>query len=159
MNEYIDKFCELWPVRELGDREEALWDELEELNKLKTHSPDSDAFSALRGAYYLERGVELFRISLKILGLCNVDSGQIEKKELPILELYLNEQEDILVNALKEIGFPFADENLIWSFYGRFHPEADGAYFFWTEFARLWEKMTGRKITANMMATQTLSSR
>ena len=149
-NEYLRKFSELWPVERLGDREEALWDELDALIKLKKEYPDAEAFNEKNGIYFLERGVELFRVSLKIIGLCNVDSGRISEKEVPILKLYLDEQEEILVNNLKEIGFSYTDENLLWELYGHFHPEADGAVFFWNEFAKLWLKLTGRKICPDL---------
>ena len=144
MNEYIKDFCMYWPVRELGDREELLWDELDALKFEKTRWPEPT------GMYYLERGVELFRISLKILGLCNVDIGTISEKEQPILKLYLDEQEKDLVKKVQDAGLPFPDENLYWDFYRRNHPEYEGAFFFWTEFAKLWKMLTGKKINPDI---------
>ena len=148
-------FCMLWPVRDMGDREEYLWKELASLRRLKRIAPvcAEQIISEITGAYLIVRGLESFGIELysrKLFKVENKHQFLLCENESPETAAYLNAQETRLVEAVRKLGITFTEEDYLWQFYRFNHPNLDNSLYFWREFGKLWMQLTGRKLRPDL---------
>lgn len=148
-------FLTLWPVRKLGEREEYLWQELASLERLKRTSPTcaGQIITEMTGAYLLVRGLETFFDELFRRKLYKVEKGReilLREDESPETAAYLNYQEVRLIEAIRQLGLAFAQEDYLWQFYRFNHPNLDNSFYFWREFGKLWKQLAGRELRPDL---------
>lgn len=149
------QFSMLWPVRDLGYREELLWQELSSLERLRRIAPDcaEHILTEMTGTYLLVRGLEYFGIELYRKRRQKSGEGQegiLGVNESPEEAAYLNYQEMRLADSLRQLGITFTKEDYLWQFLRYNHPSLDDALYFWREFGKLWNLLSGRELRANL---------
>lgn len=148
-------FRMLWPVRDLGDREEYLWQELASLERLKRVAPvcAEQIITEMTGAYLIVRGLETIGGALYSRKLYKVEKRHqflLCENESPETAAYLNCQETRLVEALRKLGITFTEEDYLWQFLRFNHPNLDNSLYFWREFGKLWMQLAGRKLRPDL---------
>ena len=151
----IVTFCNIWPIRELGENEEYLWRETDNLKRLKDLNPEMARLLLTEetGAYLLVRGLNRIGIELYRKRLFTGKNGRerlLRDDESEETAGILREEREKLVKELKALGFSYKRENLLWDYLKLQHPSCDNAAFFFAQLGRLWKMLGGNAFHADL---------